>query len=242
MAPKLSPTSYAVLGLLATGPFSAYELTKHMKRSALAELWPRTETSLYKEPKVLEAHGLATATPDANGARTRTVYAITPAGRRALRVWLRTPGEGLVFECEAAVKTFFGDAGTLQNLQSQLRTLADEIATMEPPPAATLRQLRDGDIRFPQRLQYTAMSADLITRLRLAVTAWASEWADRTEHWSTVHLDDTSRREAVAVLDDRIADVERVANHLLNAAEHTSWPLNATTESSVGQAPTISGC
>lgn len=209
MIPKLSTTSYAVLGLLATGPSSAYELTKHMRRSALAELWPRTETSLYKEPKILEAHGLATGTPDATGARTRTVYAITPAGRRALRAWLRTPGEGLVFECEAAVKAFFGDAGSLEDLQSQLRTLADTIANMEPPPAATLRQLRDGDIRFPERLHYTAMSADLIARLRLAVTSWAADWAERTEQWSTVHLDDATREEAVTVLDDRIADIQR---------------------------------
>jgi DNA-binding PadR family transcriptional regulator len=207
--PKLSATSYAVLGLLAVGPASAYELTKHMKQSALAELWPRTETSLYNEPKILEAHGLATATPDATGARPRTVYAITPAGRRALRAWLRTPGEPLVFECEAAVKAFFGDAGRLEDLQSQLRALAEAIATMDSPPTATLRHLRDGPIRSPERLHYTAMSADLIARLRLAVTAWASDWADRTDRWSSVHLDERSRREAIAVLDDRIADVQR---------------------------------
>jgi DNA-binding PadR family transcriptional regulator len=195
--------------LLSSGPFSAYELTKHMKRSALAALWPRTEASLYKEPKVLVAHGLATATPDATGGRTRTVYAITPAGRRALRAWLRTPGEGLVFECEAAVKAFFGDVGTLADLRSQLRALAGEVAATEPSPAETLRELRDGHVRFPERLHYTAMSADLITRLRLAVASWAGDWADRTDQWSSVHLDDASLGEALSVLDDRIADVER---------------------------------
>lgn len=209
MPAKLSATSYAVLGLLASGPFSAYELTKHMKRSALAELWPRTEASLYKEPKILEAHGLATATAGATGARTKTVYAITPAGRRALRAWLRTPGEGLVFECEAALKAFFGDAGRLEDLQRQLRTLADALVVADPPPAATLRELRDGTVRFPERLHYTAMSADLIARVRLAVTSWAADWADRTDRWSTVHLDDASQQEAVAALDQRIADVER---------------------------------
>lgn len=207
---KLSPTSYALLGLLAAGPLSAYELTKHMKRSALAELWPRAEAALYKEPKNLVAHGLATATSGATGARNRTVYSITPAGRRALRAWLRTPGAGLAFECEAAVKVFFGDAGGLDDLQRQLRSLADDIVASESPPAATLVQLRDGPIRSPERLHYTAMAADLIARLRLAVTSWASEWGDRTGRWSSVHLDDTSRREAVAVLDERIEDVERL--------------------------------
>jgi len=205
---KLSPTSYAVLGVLSSGPLSAYELTKHMRRSALAELWPRTEASLYKEPKLLEAHGFVTATAEATGARTKTVYALTAAGRRALRAWLRTPGQGLVFECEAALKAFFGDAGTLEDLQSQLRTLARAIATTEPPPAETLRHLRDGQVRLPERLHYSAMAADLIARLRLALTAWATEWADRTEGWSTVHIDDVSRQDAIAVLDERISDIE----------------------------------
>lgn len=209
MPAKLSSTSYAVLGLLATGPASAYELTKHMKRSALAALWPRTEASLYKEPKLLVAHGLATAQPGATGARARTVYTITAAGRRALRAWLRTPGEGLVFECEAAVKAFFGDAGSLEDLRSQLRTLAGAMAATDPPAAATLREFRDSQVRFPHRLHYTAMSADLIARLRLAVSSWAMDWADRVDHWSSVHLDEASRREAVAVLDERIADIER---------------------------------
>lgn len=137
------------------------------------------------------------------------MYAITPAGRRALRAWLRTPGDWLVFECEAAVKAFFGDAGNLGELQAQLRALAGAIATIgsiahrDTPPAA------QRDIRFPGRLHYTAMSADLIARLRLTVTKWAADWADSTEEWSTVHLDDASGRQAVAVLDERIADIER---------------------------------
>jgi DNA-binding PadR family transcriptional regulator len=215
--PKLTPTSYAVLGLLSQGPFSAYELTKHMRRSALAELWPRTEASLYREPKTLEAHGLATARSDATGARSRTVYAITPAGRRALRAWLRTPGQQLVFECEAAMKAFFGDAGTLADLRSQLGTLAAAVATSETPPAGVLRDLRDGEVRFPERMHYSAMAADLIARLRLATSEWAAEWAERTDRWSTVELDDDARRQAVAVLDDRIADVERLVARLKRA-------------------------
>jgi DNA-binding PadR family transcriptional regulator len=206
---KLSPTSYAVLGLLVRGPASAYELTKHMKRSALAELWPRTEASLYKEPKTLEAHGLVTSTPAATGGRSKTVYAITPAGRRALRAWLTTPGQGLVFECEAAVKAFFGDAGTIAALRSQLLSLATAIDTATPPPADTLRGLREGQARSPERVHYSAMAADLIARVRLATEAWAEDWAQRTERWSGVDLDDVSLADAVEVLDARIADVER---------------------------------
>jgi hypothetical protein len=59
------------------------------------------------------------------------------------------------------------------------------------------------------------MSADLVARLRLAVTAWAADWAERVDAWSTVHLDDVSQAQAVEVLDARIADVERSVNAVI---------------------------
>ena len=79
---SLTTTSYAVLGLLAVKPWSSYELTRQMDRS-LGRIWPRAVSKLYEEPKKLVSHGLATASTEQNGQRTRTVYAITAeaAGR-----------------------------------------------------------------------------------------------------------------------------------------------------------------
>ena len=83
----LTPTSYAILGLLAIKPWTTYELAKQMDRT-LSRFWPRARSKLYEEPKKLVAHGLAEADAGANGRRPRTVYSITPAGRRALAGWL----------------------------------------------------------------------------------------------------------------------------------------------------------
>ena len=62
----------------------------------LNRFWPRARSKLYEEPKKLVAQGLAEATAGAHGRRPRTVYSITPAGRRALAAWLaagqRRPG------------------------------------------------------------------------------------------------------------------------------------------------------
>ena len=80
----LTPTSYAVLGLLAIKPYTTYELAKQVDRT-LHRFWPRARSKLYEEPKKLVAHGLAEATPGAQGRRPRTVYSITAA-------W--TPGSG----------------------------------------------------------------------------------------------------------------------------------------------------
>src|SRR5438045_600028 len=108
---ELNTTSFAMLGMLGIRPWSTYELAKHVDRS-LRPLWPRARSNLFNEPKKLVAHGLAAASREMGGRRPRTVYTITPAGRRALRRWLGTPGEGPVLEFEQLLKVFFADHGT----------------------------------------------------------------------------------------------------------------------------------
>ena len=80
----LTTTSYVILGHLALRDWSSYELAQQMKRST-RHFWPRAQSKIYEEPKKLAAHGLATATREFTGRRPRTVYAITPKGREALR-------------------------------------------------------------------------------------------------------------------------------------------------------------
>src|SRR5688572_12450297 len=109
--PALTPTSFAILGLLAIRPWSTYELTRQMDRS-LGRIWPRAQSKLYEEPKKLVEHGLAVAETEQVGRRPRTVYSITPAGRTALADWLHAPGAGPVLEFEQLVKVWFSEHGT----------------------------------------------------------------------------------------------------------------------------------
>src|SRR5262249_58964926 len=90
MEKPLTTTSYALLGLLRLRPWTTYELAKQVQRG-LGWFWPRAERKLYDEPKRLVAAGLAAAAEERTGRRPRTVYSITPAGRRALRAWLAEP-------------------------------------------------------------------------------------------------------------------------------------------------------
>lgn len=108
---RLTTTTYGVLGLLAVRPHSTYELAKAMDRS-VGRVWPRAESKLFEEPKKLVQHGYATADEDAVGRRRRTVYTITPAGRRALADWLAEPGDGPALEFEGLVKLIFADHGS----------------------------------------------------------------------------------------------------------------------------------
>src|SRR5215471_13786531 len=134
-APTLTPTSYAILGLLALKPWTTYELAQQMDR-ALGQFWPRAQSKLYEEPKKLVAHGLARASSEVAGKRPRTVYTITPAGRRALAEWVPTSGAGPVLEFEQLIKVFFAEHGTKAEL---LATLAGVRAWSDEQLAANVR-------------------------------------------------------------------------------------------------------
>ena len=118
-AAELTSTSYALLGLLAIKPWTTYELAQQMDRT-LSRFWPRAKSKLYEEPKKLVARGLARSSTEVVGKRSRTIYTITPKGRRALSAWVAEPAEGPVLEFEQLMKVFFSDNGTTDDLLRQL--------------------------------------------------------------------------------------------------------------------------
>ena len=175
-SPPLTTTSYAVLGLLGVREWSTYELTKQMDRS-LGRFWPRAVSKLYEEPKKLVAHGLAKARTDRTGLRSRTVYAITPRGRRELRAWLAAPGQGPVLESEQLLKVFFAEQGSTEDLR---RTLADAAEWARTRSAASFEvgaAYARGEGAFPERLQVLQLTSRFLTDFYALVGEWAA-WAD----------------------------------------------------------------
>lgn len=181
----LTTTSYAILGLLSLRPWSAYDLSKQMKRWAL--IWPRAERAVYNEPKRLVEHRLATAKVEVNGKQSRTVYTITPAGRRALRRWLREPSAPPQFESEALVRALFAPGGSKDDLLAAIGSLRDYAHTLRTQAEEAGHQYLAGDVPFPERLHVIA----LVLRFNMEYvallerwSAWAEEqvqgWADTT--------------------------------------------------------------
>jgi len=177
---SLTTTSYALLGLLALRPWSTYELAKQVQRS-LSWFWPRTERKLYDEPRELVAHGLAVAVEQRTGNRPRTQYAITAAGRKALRRWLSEPSVPASLEMEAMVKVFFADAGTL----AQLRATLAEVHAQSSDRVATLRSMieaaEDGHAEFAQRLALNALAL----RYQLDHQQLQADWA----RWASAQIE-----------------------------------------------------
>ncbi len=171
----LTPTSYAILGLLAVQPWSSYELAQQMERS-LGHFWPRAKSKLYEEPKKLVAHGLASAAPETVGKRNRTRYSITESGRQALAEWVPTPGAGPQLEFEQLIKVFFAEHGTKADL---LRTL-DGVRSWARDRATVSRSMPheylDNRGSFPERLPWLILTGRFLHDMQSAVDNWA-RWA-----------------------------------------------------------------
>ncbi|HWC12219.1 MAG TPA: PadR family transcriptional regulator [Acidimicrobiales bacterium] len=182
MAPELTTTSYAILGLLATRSWTTYELAQQMGR-ALGDFWPRAQSKLYEEPKKLVAHGLAKASPETVGRRPRTVYSITPAGRRALKAWLPTAGAGPVLEFEALVKVFLAEHGSRSALLATIEGVREGVEARAAFGAAVARQYLEGDGPFPERLPWLILTGKFLDEFDEAVLRWADWAAAVVEEW-----------------------------------------------------------
>ncbi len=174
----MTPTSYALLGLLAIRPWTTYELAQQVRRS-LNWFWPRAERKLYDEPKRLVAAGYATSHEEFTGRRKRTVYEITPDGRRALASWLAEEAAPPIWESEAMVKLFFADAGDLDALRATL----DGMAAGARSRLDELTELAEGERPFPERRHLSFITLRLRQEQEQTMITWAAWALAEVERW-----------------------------------------------------------
>ena len=177
----LTPTSYAILGLLAIRPWTTYELAKQMQRS-VHWFWPRAERKLYEEPKRLAALGLASTEHIRTGRRPSTRYQITAEGRAALREWLRDgPGAPMQIEMEPMIRVFFADGAGTEDLRSCIDGVRDQAGDRIAELAAMAAVTVSGTDDFPERRATNAVAMELFVRLHETVRDWAT--------WATTEID-----------------------------------------------------
>jgi PadR family transcriptional regulator AphA len=172
----LTPTSYAILGLLAVKPWTTYELAKQVDQT-LSRFWPRTRSKLYEEPKKLAEAGLAKGTPSATGRRRSTVYVITPAGRRALLSWLGRQSAPPEFESEHLLKVFYAENGTTADLRATLSDLRDWVAEQSEPNVAVGSSYLAGAGAHPERLATLVLTGRFLDDYLEMIDGWAA-WAE----------------------------------------------------------------
>jgi DNA-binding PadR family transcriptional regulator len=180
---KLTTTSYAILSLLALRPWSAYELSQQMRRS-VGEFWPRAERGIYDEPKTLVAHGLASAAEERVGRRSRTVYAITPAGRHALGDWLAERSAPPQFESQAVLRIAFAEHGSKQDALATLAELRQQARNRRRVVTDVARDYLEGHGPYPERVHVISLVTRFFADYFDLLDNWAAWAADEIENWN----------------------------------------------------------
>src|SRR5262245_50948720 len=203
MARRLSTTSYALLGLLATRPMSAYAIARQYPRS-MRWSWPLSQAHLYSEPKRLAAAGLVRVkTVPAGPRRTRREFHITPTGRRALERWLATGPDLPVLNHELMLRVGFADNGSVDDLLAALDVVEGKLARMYGEGIEQVEgYLADGG-PFPERLHLIALASDFNARFLELCHDWIDDVRSEAQEWTTtvgIGPSERTRRRLVAIL------------------------------------------
>ncbi|MEU8897448.1 PadR family transcriptional regulator [Nocardia sp. NPDC048505] len=87
---SLNSTAASLLGFLHEGPMSGWDLTT-LAQDRIGDFWTITQSQVYRELAAMDTAGLVEK--GTVGARDRTPYRITDAGREVFQEWIsRDPG------------------------------------------------------------------------------------------------------------------------------------------------------
>ena len=173
--PKLTPTSYALLGLLARKPQSAYELNTQMQYSSIRVYWPRVDSHVYSEPKKLLLHELVSEKKEKLNGRSRTVYSITPKGRKALKLWLSSDDEvEMRMQAEFMLKLVLADSGSVADAQQTLKeSLLSTRKDLEVAMAG-IQRILDSDNLNMDGAPYNGIAINLMADILIARYHWGN--------------------------------------------------------------------
>lgn len=183
MENRLTVTEGAVLGLVAFGESSGYDLAR-LAASSVGHIWTPSQSQIYKTLPRLTARGLTrTREVEQRGRPDKAVYRITRAGTSALRKWLDEvedePTNGRVV---FPLKLFFCDFASTGTAHAQLaayrRFLTRRLESYE-----AIRDSPRFQSEFPGHVLHHGL------RRVNATLAWIDE--------TTAALESTSRREQV---------------------------------------------
>jgi PadR family transcriptional regulator, regulatory protein AphA len=163
MANAVTPV---ILGLLAHGPRSGYDIKAAVDRSTRF-FWAASYGQIYPELRRLEREGLVEGEDAPNGRRARRVYRLTNAGREALGAWFLGPITTIELRDESLLRLFFADAlpreDALRLLEGRKRGHEEFLEVLREIDA-----LPGVDPPF----------VDLVLRWGIAFNEWGIEWCE----------------------------------------------------------------
>ena len=169
MEPELSSTGSVILGMLALGKQTGYDIKQFVDKST-RHFWAASYGQIYPELKRLEEQGLVRGRPEPTGGRSRTVYELTEAGQAALQGWLRSDEEPLYeLRDEGMLKLFFSDALPERRVEN--------IRAMRERQQRKLAQLRAIELKAADGPRGPYLTLEL----GIGFTQWFIDWCEAAE-------------------------------------------------------------
>ena len=166
---ELNPTSHVVLGMLALGPRSGYDI-KQLADISTRHFWAISYGQIYPELRRLSEAGLVKAEDASHGTRHRTIYHLTPAGRKLLKQWVSDPGvEKVEIRDEMLLKLFFADAMSRKETVTHLEAMRERHQQI----AAGLREKEPMVAAQPHQMKYEVM------KFGIGLHEWCADWYGR---------------------------------------------------------------
>jgi len=165
----LTPTGRVVLGMIGIGEQTGYDIKQLVDKST-RHFWAASYGQIYPELRRLEEQGLVVGRDEPSGARARTVYELTDAGRAALHDWLASDAE-LTYELrdEGFLKLFFSDLAPelrLHNIRAMRALLERKYAQL---------------CGISEHAPDMPTGPGLSLQLGLELTRWRIEWCKTAE-------------------------------------------------------------
>lgn len=169
---KVNRTEYAVLGLLAMGARTGYDIKK-MVEETISHFWNESFGHIYPVLRRLHERGWVSKTAEVEQGRNRYVYALTDAGQVALQAWFKEPISPTPLRNELLLKLFFGRFASTDALREQVQ--AHQIRQQEGYALITsiLQQLPDEPEAAPHLMYWR-----LTLRMGAYVTQALMDWSD----------------------------------------------------------------
>jgi DNA-binding PadR family transcriptional regulator len=168
---SLSPTARVVLGMLALGKQTGYDI-KQMVDKSTRHFWALSYGQIYPELQRLEEQGLVVGRSEPSGGRARQVYELTDAGRDRLHEWLLSDEEPLFeLRCETLLKLFFSDEVGDEGRAVQVRSFRKVIERK-------LEQLRALEATSDS---WEHLGPRLTLRFGIQHSEWLIEWCREAE-------------------------------------------------------------
>ncbi|MDX1622432.1 MAG: PadR family transcriptional regulator [Gemmatimonadota bacterium] len=169
-------TEYAILGLLALGPRSGYDIKKEAEE-VLGHFWHESYGHIYPTLGRLHGDGLVEKRVEVQEGRpNRNVYSITTDGEAELNEWLTEPVERRPPRNELLLKVFFGRFSGPEAVRSILEDYRDQQAEALARLETAVEMLDAGERGNPS-YAYWRMTAELGLRAMAVVVQWCEDTA-----------------------------------------------------------------